>query len=85
MQDESNAGGVTTTSSATKSATGKVRKIVSDRGFGFIEVEGEERDVFFHHSTCDGVDFEALVEGQEVKIEYGPNKKGVAAEKVSPV
>jgi CspA family cold shock protein len=49
---------------------GKIRKLVSDRGFGFIEGEGGD-DLFFHSSGLDGVAFEGLREGQKVEYEVG--------------
>jgi CspA family cold shock protein len=49
---------------------GTIIKIVSDRGFGFIQtVEGT--DVFFHRSKVQGVEFASLKEGQEVEFEIG--------------
>ena len=40
---------------------GTIKRLVSDRGFGFVE--GESGDVFFHHSSVEGVNFEELNEG----------------------
>src|SRR5437660_667339 len=37
---------------------GKIKRLVSDRGFGFVE--GERDDLFFHHSEVQGVSFEEL-------------------------
>ena len=48
---------------------GKIKKLVSDRGFGFIE--GEQGDIFFHMSGMVGVVFEELQEGQVVEYEIG--------------
>jgi CspA family cold shock protein len=59
---------------------GKIKKIVSDRGFGFIE--GERGDLFFHHSEVKGVTFEELREGQTVEYEVGQGKKGPCATSV---
>lgn len=54
---------------------GKIKKLVSDRGFGFISSSGEE--LFFHHSSVQG-SFESLTEGQEVEFEVdsAPNSRG---------
>ena len=60
---------------------GKIRKLVSDRGFGFIEGEGGD-DLFFHSSGLDGVAFEGLREGQTVEYEVGRGPKGPRAESV---
>lgn len=59
---------------------GKVKKVISDKGFGFIEGDGE--DMFFHHSSVEGVSFEELQEGQMVEYEVGSGPKGPRAEHV---
>ena len=59
---------------------GKIKKVVSDRGFGFIEAE--RGDLFFHHSEVQGVTFEELREGQEVEYEVGQGPKGPRATSV---
>ncbi|MEN6497757.1 MAG: cold shock domain-containing protein [Thermoguttaceae bacterium] len=51
---------------------GVIKKIVSDRGFGFISASrdgGKQEDVFFHHSTVEGGQFDDLQEGQAVEYE----------------
>jgi len=59
---------------------GTIKKLVTDKGFGFIE--GERGDVFFHHSAVEGVSFEELREGQTVSFEMGSGPKGPRAENV---
>jgi CspA family cold shock protein len=54
----------------------------TDRGFGFISREGEEKDLFFHMNNFDG-DFDALTQGQEVSFEVVDGEKGPAAEQVT--
>ena len=56
---------------------GKIKKLVSDRGFGFIETE--LGDVFSHLSSVNNTDFESLVEGKEVEyeIEQGPRASSI--------
>ena len=56
---------------------GKIKRIVSDRGFGFIETESG--DLFFHHSEVQGGAFEMLQEGQVVEYEVGEGRKGPCA------
>ncbi len=48
-------------------ADGVIKKIVSDRGFGFIS--GQHGDVFFHHSVCREVRFDDLQVGENVEYE----------------
>ncbi len=62
---------------------GKIKKIVSDKGFGFIE--GERGDIFFHHSALVGVAIEALQEGDLVKYDVGQGPKGPRAENVERI
>jgi CspA family cold shock protein len=62
---------------------GKIKRLVSDKGFGFIE--GDRGDVFFHHSAVEGTSIEALNEGQLVEYEMGSGPKGPRAENVRVV
>ncbi|MDD4267464.1 MAG: cold shock domain-containing protein [Pirellulales bacterium] len=59
---------------------GKIKKVIADKGFGFIE--GERGDIFFHHSALDGIAIEALQIGQSVTYEEGRGPKGPRAENV---
>jgi len=47
---------------------GKVKWFNAEKGFGFIEVEGQD-DVFVHFSAIQGEGFKTLEEGQEVTFE----------------
>jgi len=60
---------------------GKIKRLVSDRGFGFIEGDRGE-DLFFHHSAVQGATIEELREGQVVEYEVGRGPKGPCAETV---
>ncbi len=61
-------------------AQGTIKKL-TDKGFGFIEGEGEE--IFFHSSALQGgVRFEDLREGQRVEFSMGQGPKGPRAENV---
>jgi CspA family cold shock protein len=62
---------------------GTIKKLVVDRGFGFIE--GERGELFFHHSAVEGTSIEALRVGQEVTYEEGRGPKGPRAENVTPL
>ncbi len=62
---------------------GKIKKIVADRGFGFVE--SDKNDLFFHHSEVFGVGFDDLREGQVMEYEIGRGAKGPCAQKIRPV
>jgi cold shock protein len=62
---------------------GTIRKLITDKGFGFIE--GEKGDLFFHHSSVEGTTFEELREGQTVEFDEGRGPKGPRAENVRVV
>lgn len=61
--------------------TGTVAKI-TDRGFGFISREGEDKDLFFHINEFDG-DFEALKEGDTLNFKIVDGEKGPSAVEVT--
>jgi len=61
-------------------AQGTIKKLVTDRGFGFIA--GDRDELFFHHSEVSGVSFEELHEGQSVEYEIGQGRKGPCATSV---
>ena len=65
-------------------ATGKIARL-TDRGFGFIAIEGEEKELFFHSSELQGVEFNDLNEGDEVEFEVGESPKGPNATNVKKV
>lgn len=48
---------------------GSIKKIVRDRGFGFITPAERGNDLFFHISSVEGNQFESLEEGQKVEFE----------------
>jgi CspA family cold shock protein len=49
--------------------TGKIKSLVRDRGFGFIQVVGGGADVFFHQTSVSGGSLDSLSEGQEVEFD----------------
>ncbi len=55
-------------------------KTKTDKGFGFIAVEGSP-DVFFHHSACNG-QFESMQVGQMVQFDMEQGEKGPKAANV---
>ena len=59
---------------------------LTDKGFGFITREGEDRDLFFHSSELQGVAYNDLSVGQEVEFEvYLTKNCGETHTKWSPV
>lgn len=58
--------------------TGKIKKLVSERGFGFIS-DTDGREVFFHQSGLNDGSFNSLREGQEVEFEVEKSSKGPRA------
>lgn len=54
---------------------GTIRRLITDRGFGFIQT-AEGKDLFFHRSQLEGVDYSSLREGQEVEFEVGQGRSG---------
>lgn len=58
--------------------TGKIKKLVSERGFGFIS-DNDGRDVFFHQSSLIDVDLNSLQEDQKVEFEVEKSAKGPRA------
>ncbi|KEZ52789.1 MULTISPECIES: cold-shock protein CspD [Metabacillus] len=61
--------------------TGKVKWFNSEKGFGFIEVEGGN-DVFVHFSAITGEGYKTLEEGQEVEFNIVEGNRGPQAENV---
>ena len=57
---------------------GTIRRLVRDRGFGFIK-SGDGQDLFFHRSELQGVAFDLLKEGDNVEFEKGEGPKGPKA------
>ncbi len=60
---------------------GAIKKL-TDRGYGFITVEGEDKDLFFHSNELQGVSFEELQEGDKVSFEKADSPKGPNATNV---
>ena len=64
---------------------GTVKWFNTEKGFGFIEVEGE-KDVFVHSSAIQGNDSrKSLEEGQKVQFETENGPKGLQAINVSAI
>jgi CspA family cold shock protein len=64
-------------------ATGMVKWFNDSKGFGFIQADGQERDVFVHYSAIQGEGFKTLSEGQKVDFELIDGPKGPQAANVA--
>ena len=62
--------------------TGTIKR-VTDKGFGFISREGEEKDLFFHSNDLNGVSFDELKVGDTVNFDVEQSPKGPAAKNVT--
>lgn len=62
-------------------ATGTVKKLVGDRGFGFITAQ-DGSELFFHRSAVQGVTFDSLTAGQSVEFDIERGDKGPRAANV---
>jgi len=56
-----------------------VIKSLTEKGFGFIKVEGQEKDLFFHSNALVGVLYNELREGQTVSFDQEQSPKGMNA------
>lgn len=60
-------------------ATGTIKRVISDRGFGFI-VDADGNEYFFHRDKlAAGLDFDRLVGGESVTFEVESSPKGARA------
>lgn len=63
-------------------AVGTIKKVVADRGFGFITAD-DGKEYFFHRSGLgSSLDFDRLAGGEKVEFEIEAGPKGARAAKV---
>lgn len=63
--------------------TGTVKKVISDRGFGFITAE-DGKEYFFHRGALQAsLDFDRLSGGERVTFEVETSPKGPRASQVA--
>lgn len=65
-----------------KSQNGTIKRLVSDKGFGFV-AGSDGNEYFFHQSALNGVSFGELREGEAVTFQTGQGPKGPRAENVT--
>ena len=63
---------------------GTVKWFNSEKGFGFIAVEGQP-DVFVHYSAINASGYRSLDENQRVELDITQGQKGPQAENVRPI
>lgn len=61
---------------------GKVKWFNQEKGYGFIEVEGD-KDVFVHYSAIQQEGFKTLKEGDTVEFDVVEGQKGPQAANVT--
>jgi CspA family cold shock protein len=62
--------------------TGTIKKVVSDRGFGFIAAD-DTKEYFFHRNSLDSsLDFDRLNGGEKVEFDIEQSDKGPRASRV---
>lgn len=64
---------------------GTVKWFSDDKGYGFIERDDGEDDVFFHFSVLEGDGFKTIDEGAEVEFDQEMSPKGPKATRVEKV
>lgn len=62
-----------------------VVKKKTEKGFGFITPEGQDKDLFFHSNSLVGVTFNDLQEGDNVTFDTEESPKGLNAVNVQRV
>ena len=61
---------------------GTIKKVVADRGFGFITAD-DAKEYFFHRNSLDSsLDFDRLVGGEKVEFDIEQSPKGPRASRV---
>ena len=64
---------------------GTVKWFNDQKGYGFIEREGGQSDIFVHYSAIEGEGFKTLNEGDRVEFSIAEGTKGPAAAEVRKV
>ena len=66
-------------------STGKVKWFKSDKGYGFITVDEDNKDVFVHFSAINSDGFKTLEEGQAVEFDIVEGNRGPQAANVTVI
>ena len=62
---------------------GKVKWFSNVKGFGFLQAQGVDRDIFVHYKSIQGEGYKTLQEGQEVEFDIVQGPKGEQAANVT--
>ena len=65
-----------------RTMTGTI-KTLTEKGFGFIAIEGEQKDLFFHANDLSGVAFNELKVGDSLNFDVVDGAKGKSAKNVT--
>jgi CspA family cold shock protein len=63
-------------------STGTVKWFNNAKGFGFLRTDGEDDDIFVHHTSINADGYRTLKQGETVKFELTRGEKGLKAENV---
>jgi len=64
---------------------GTIEKLFAEKGYGFIKVEGEEKNLYFSANELKNVKIEELKEGDKVSFEKADSPKGPNAINVNRI
>jgi CspA family cold shock protein len=67
------------------SVQGKVKWFNNAKGYGFLEQDGSDKDVFVHFSAIQTEGFRTLKEGEQVEFEITEGPKGMQAANVKKI
>jgi CspA family cold shock protein len=62
-------------------STGVVKRLVGEHGYGFVS-SNAGKDIFFHYTELQGIQFDALKEGQSLSYKVGLGEKGFVAKDI---
>lgn len=62
---------------------GTVKWFNNAKGYGFIQAEGSQQDIFVHHTSIKSEGFRTLNEGEQVDFELVQGPKGLKADNVT--
>lgn len=61
---------------------GRIKWFNNAKGYGFLEYEDSDQDVFIHYSVIEGDGYKTLIRGEEVEFELEDGERGPLAKRV---